>query len=163
MNIVNMLVLKKSRKPLKAGDVFVFKMPATPFFFGRVIRTDALIGPIRDNTLIYLYRASSPDKTKVPELSKNELLVPPIMTNRQAWLKGYFENVANRPLKPEELLESHCFFDDIWGRFYDDQNNELPGRIEPCGEYGLHSYRTIDDAVSKALGVKGSTERVHRP
>ena len=152
MNDVNMVVLKKSRKPPASGDIFAFSMPGTPFFFGRVIRTDALIGPMKNNTLIYIYRVSSPDKTKVPELNKNELLVPPIMTNRQPWLRGYFENIENRPLEPKNALEKHCFIDS-WGHFYDEQNNKLPDRVEPCGAYGLHSYRTIDDAVSKALGI----------
>lgn len=46
------------------------------------------------------------------------------------------------------LLPQRC-----GGRYFDENGNEVRGPIEPVGDYGLHSYRTIDDTVSEALGI----------
>lgn len=83
----------------------------------------------------------------------DRLLVSPIMTNKLPWSKGYFETLANVPLGEDDVLDQHCFLD--WtGRYYDENLNELPGPREPVGEYGLASFRTIDDEVSDALGFE---------
>lgn len=60
--------------------------------------------------------------------------------------------MATRSLAEGDVLKQHCF-KDSYGHYYDEQSRELPGRIEPCGVWGLHSYRTIDDDISDALGI----------
>ncbi len=104
--------------------------------------------------LIYVYRRcfvsrEPPDRSL---LSCNDLLVPPMMTNRLPWSRGYFETVGYWPLDTDDVLPQHCFFSPVRGRYFDEAVNELPGPVEPVGDYGLHSYRSIDDAVSEALG-----------
>jgi hypothetical protein len=78
------------------------------------------------------------------------LMVPPIMTNRLPWSKGYFENVDHWPFERGDVLEQHCFRRSN-GQYFDEANHELPGPVEPVGDWGLHSYRTIDDEISEAL------------
>jgi hypothetical protein len=39
------------------------------------------------------------------------------------------------------------------GVCFDEFAVRLARCIEPCGQLGLHSFRTIDDAVSEALGI----------
>ncbi len=153
MVITNMKVLKKSRKRPRPGDIFAFQVEEGLFRFGRVIRVDARIGPMEDCVLLYIYRASSVEKNRIPELGKDDLLVPPVMTNFLAWSKGYFEIVEHRPLVQEDVFPVHCFWSCANQRHYDDNNNELPRRSEPCGFYGLAGYGAIDDEVSNALGI----------
>ncbi|QGQ21151.1 hypothetical protein GC089_16365 [Cellulomonas sp. JZ18] len=152
----NLRVLKASRKKPRAGDLFVMQLPDGSHLFGRVISTDAQAGPSMPGAvLIYVYRQRFPGKD-VPDrsaLSRDHLLVSPMMTNHLPWSKGYFETVAHRPLEPGDVLPQHCFLSAARGRYFDERGNELPGPIEPVGDYGLHSYRTIDDAVSEALGL----------
>lgn len=150
---VNMRVLTKSRKRPKPGDIFVFQMPDGLFRYGRVIRTDAVIGGFPNCTLIYIYSATSATKLPVPRLTREQLLIPPIGTNRQPWLRGYFEMIGHAQLRPEDVLEVHCFLDPVWKRYVDADGRVLPEKHEPCGFDGLHSYRTIDDDVSRALGI----------
>jgi len=69
--------------------------------FGRVVRTDAKLLPIRDCILIYIYSVGASSKLPVPLLSKDALLVPPILTSRAPWLMGYFETLENEPLAAE--------------------------------------------------------------
>jgi len=143
--------LKKSRKRLKPGDVFVVQMKANEYRFGRVVSVTATCGSMKNCILLYFYRVSSSSKDRIPELDCHDLLFPPVFTNRLGWSRGYFETVENRELKVSDVLEKHCF-EHFTGRYFDEKGNEVH-RSDPCGEYGLHSYRTIDDAISEALGI----------
>jgi len=147
---MNMKVLKRQRK-LVVGDIFALQILPKQYHFGRIIRLDAKIVAFRDCILGYVYNATSDSKTDIPELSKNDLLIRPFMTNQQPWTKGYFEIVRREPLEPEDVLTPHCF--ELNGMFFDEYNNRLPERIEPCGFHGLGSYRTIDVEISRALGI----------
>ncbi len=156
----NLVILTPSRKRLRVGDVFVLKPKGHPYYFGRVIRLDA-IGLAGEAILIYVYDAKSDDECRIPQLDKRNLLIAPTMINRLPWSRGYFETVANVPLREEEILHPHCF-DDGWHHelfpespiiYRDEYGNRLSGRTEPCGIYGLGSYRTVDDDVSEALGI----------
>lgn len=152
---MNLAVLRKTRRAPEAGDVFVMQPPDGEFLFGRVISTEAEVGPMKGCVLIYVYRSRSRQKTPVPELLREDLLVPPVMTNKLPWTRGYFEHVENRPLALTDCLAEHCF-ERSWtspAQYYDDRGHRLSGPIPPVGEYGLQSYRTIDDKISKALGI----------
>ncbi|OFI37026.1 hypothetical protein BIU82_11495 [Arthrobacter sp. SW1] len=157
-SVTNLRVLKPSRKKPQPGDVFAFQLAEKPFLFGRVISTEVR-WTVAQNALpailIYIFRDQSLEKT-VPErvrLRPDRLLVSPMMTNRLPWSRGYFETLVNIPLAPEDVLPQHCFLSAWRGQYFDDHGVELPGPIEPVGDYGLHSFRTIDDEISDALGV----------
>jgi hypothetical protein len=85
-------------------------------------------------------------------MTTERLLVPPMMTNNLPWSRGYFQTLVNLPIEAGEALSRHCFRSSA-GRYYDELTNELPGAIEPVGEWGLASFRSIDDIVSSALGL----------
>jgi len=59
-------------------------------------------------------------------------------------------------LAVDDLVAQHCFLSAGRGRYFDEDFNELPGPVEPCGDWGLHGYRTLDDEVSDALGIPGA-------
>jgi hypothetical protein len=155
---LNMTKLKVSRKKPNPGDIFIFKIATEDHYrFGRVIRTEATIGGFEDVILIYIYYLTSSSKKIIPELDINHLLVPPIGTNRQGWLKGYFETVSYRPLDKEQLLPQHHFLD-FTGKYFDDNAQEVKLPVEPIGEWGIHSLGTIDNAISDALGIPWAEE-----
>lgn len=56
------------------------------------------------------------------------------------------------------FADQHCFLSASRGKYFDDQGHELPGPIEPVGDYRLHSLRTIDDEISDALGIPPAHE-----
>ena len=131
--------------------------PDGEFLFGRVVDTEAKIGPLLHCILIYVYRVRSRTTDIIPPLKREELLCAPMMTNRLPWSKGYFETVAHRALATDARLSKHCFRDSR-GLYFDEFGNQLPQAIEPVGQWGLNSFRTIDDEVSKALGLVLSPE-----
>ncbi len=149
---MNLTVLKKTRRAPEVGDIFVTCPPDGKYRFGRVIDTNADPLGVGGAVLIYLYQVAATAKTPVPALLRGQLLVPPIMTNKQPWTKGYFEHVENRPLSAMEVLPQHCF-KDTRGWYFDQEGKRLAGPVGPVGQWGLHSYRTIDDEISKALGI----------
>ena len=160
----NLEFLKKSRKRLKRGDIFVLKPKGHDYYFGRVIDTDAESGFGPGNAvLINIYNATSQDKNKITELDKNNLLIPPTMTNRLGWSRGYFENVGFRELTKDDVLDVHCFWAPPLkgfstgrlskGRYMNEKGEELDSPHEPIGLYGLGNHLTVDGDVSDALGI----------
>lgn len=145
----NLQVLKRSRREPEVGDVFVALPPDDLYLFGRVIRTDAL-GPM-EALLIYVYDLRSPTKEIPEQLSPERLLTPPAFTNALGWKHGRFETRDNVPLRPDDLLQQHCFY--AAGRYYDEDGQTLAEPTEPCGIGGVASYRMLDDRISDALNI----------
>jgi len=145
--------LNPSRKRLRAGDVFAAQLIDGRYVFGRVIRTDARVGPITDMNLVYVYRATSVHKQAPGGLSPRDLLVAPFIINRLPWSRGYFETVGNQPLKADEVLPKHCFYEPMTGRYVDELDNPLDGRSEPCGIAALNGFGSAGEAIAEALGI----------
>lgn len=151
----NLQILSPSRKSPKAGDIFVCRPAGCGYYFGRVVATDALIKTMKGCILLYIFNIESETGLPPGRLSVMQLLVPPLMTNRLPWSRGYFETVASRGFEPGERLPSHCFEEPLRKptRYWDEYNHEISQRHEPCGVHALDSFRTIDDAISQALGI----------
>ncbi len=126
------------------------------FLFGRVIRTDAVWtlaeGAGRAN-LLYIYADVQSEPPPPRDLSPDRLLLPPVLTNRLGWSRGYFETVEHRPLTKKDLLSRHCFRRPSTGVVYDDDGNEVADACMPIGDFALHSYSSMDDAISRALSL----------
>ncbi|MGD7708308.1 immunity 26/phosphotriesterase HocA family protein [Microlunatus sp. Y2014] len=152
----NLRVLQASRKKVRPGDVFAMQLPDRTYLFGRVIGADLEPprAPMPKAYLIYVYQGCS--QTIEPDLDAlvpDRLLLPPVFINRMPWTKGYFQTVANRDLAEGDLLPQHCFWDALRACYIDEQQNVLPREVPPCGDWGLSSYRWLDDQISDALGI----------
>lgn len=131
-------------------------LPDERYLFGRVINTEARVMSMVDVILVYIYRARA-ETPKLPnrrELRSDRLLVPPMMTNRLGWSRGLFETICNLPIEPGDVLDQHCFLDAFTGGYFDEVSNQVSGPVEPVGDFGLHSFRTMDAAISDALGIE---------
>lgn len=148
--------LRRSRKPLTAGDYFTLSIKGVGYFFGRVVvpslpeshpHTDAA-------TLICIYgiRSGEPQPS-IEKLTPYSLLIPPLFTNRRPWTMGFFRNVGNSPLREGDVLGQHCFYDIAFNKYVDEMGNVLPGRAEPCGTFGVASYSGISSKIGDALGL----------
>jgi Immunity protein 26 len=155
---MNLRVLKKSQRQPEVGDVFVMQLDGKNFLFGRVVSIDANPLGVGGGILIYIYRAKAPCKTSVPTLDRNCLLIPPLITNKLPWSRGYFEYIQARPIAMGDVLAHHHFWDPLRGVFRDEQGNVAPDPSEPCSTWGLHSFQTIDDELSKKLGLRLSVD-----
>lgn len=152
----NIKVLKRSRTKPEVGDVFAMQLPDDQYIFGRVVgaELEPPHAPMPLSYLIYVYSLRSTDRQPdLNVLQPDRLLLPPVFINRMPWTKGYFENVAHQGLEEHMLLQQHCFWDAARARYVDEQQNPLPREVPPCGDWGLSSYRWLDDQVSDALGI----------
>jgi len=153
---LNMKILRRSRKPVQPGDVFVLQILADQFHFGRVIQTD--INMMGKNVLVYIYHETNSDKRQIPVLDRQDLLVPPLIVGKFMWTRGYFETVSHRALSSEDVLPVHCFWtpsllDPTKIKYFDEDGKELRERVEPCGFHALSLEGSVDNQISDALGI----------
>lgn len=155
MHELNMRFLKKSRRRLQPGDVFCYSILPERYHYGRVICTDAMLGKsTRNLLLLYFYRATSSVLTEVPELNRDDLLIPPVLAVDRAWWDGYFMHVDHRDIKSEDRLAVNCFYWEFWNKYMDEYGHQLNARYEPCGFYGITGYGVIDRSICMALGLE---------
>lgn len=147
--------LTRSRKRVRAGDVFSLRPVGHDFFFGRVVDTDSTLGNWHGVLLVYIYDLTS-SRNELPSLDllrPPSLLLPPVGTGSQAWTRGFFETVGHVPLEPSDLLAQHCF--KVLGRdndvYVDERGCSLEQRTEPVGRYAFESYETIGDEILAVL------------
>jgi hypothetical protein len=152
----NLVRMKRCRKQPENGEFFYMQLPFAQYLFGRIIiaepRRELAPGPMCN--LIYIYNWQSPMPDPVySELRPDRLLIAPVWTNRLAWTNGLFQFIESRPLTKADLLPQHCFFDSLRDKYVDERGEQIPVRVDPCGLWGLVSYRWIDDHVSDAVGI----------
>lgn len=149
-----LVVQQPSRKRVVAGDIFTMRLVSGGCVFGRVISTGAVHGGVPGLILIYVYSGIAETAQAPCQFDKNRLLFPPLVTNRQGWLKGYFQTVEHRPLVSEDRFPVHCFQRRSFHgakSYFDEFDQPLPARLEPCGEYVVAGYSSIDRRIAKAL------------
>lgn len=155
----NLRVMRPSRRQPRPGDIFVYSFGEGLYRYGRVIRDDAVVGSqMRNLLLLYFFRALSRVRDDIPPLIPTELLTAPLFSNRQPWLRGYFQTIRSVPLGPLDVLPVHCFYNVDANRVgrdecYDEYHRPLSRRSEPSGPLELGSYFTIDDLLSHAAGI----------
>jgi hypothetical protein len=157
----------RGRRLAQVGDVFAVRRPAgasdpapaagsvavADALFGRVVSTDAIVGPTHGCALVYVYRPGG-------DLSRGRLLVAPMITTRAPWSHGYFEFVRSEPLLPGDFFERHCFRD-ARGSFLDEESRPLAALTEPVGEWRLFDrIDVIDEAIARALVAARETRVV---
>lgn len=131
-------------------------MKGGPFIFGCVVVADPGMSftPCPGRNLLYFYdhRGKSADPN-IELLNPNRLLIPPVWTNRRGWTMGYYRTIGRRRLLRSDYATQHCFSDSFFKRYVDERGSRLSRRTEPCGIWGIASYRWIDDRISEALGI----------
>lgn len=151
MSNTNMRKFSGSYSRPKVGDIFRIDFPEQ-HCFGRVISLDAEVGEVMPGAILLYFYQPGRDFSEPGALATSNLLIPPVMTNRRPWSMHYFKTVDNRPFGPGEILPRHCFRSPF-GKFYDEKSHQIFDPVEPIGDWGLHSFLTIDGQLSDALGI----------
>lgn len=150
----NIRVLKPYRGRIKVGDVFIVQMPDNTYVYGRVVEAEIEAAGFPNSYLVYFYAYRS-KKKGLPErrfLQADQLLLGPVFINRLPWSRGYFEKIGNVPLESGDRLKTECFWDAMTQKHLDIRGEPVRRPVKPYGDYGLSSYRTVDDKLSEALG-----------
>lgn len=156
----NIQKIARSGKPPEQDDLFAIRLSNGKHLFGQVILVDPprAQAPMPVSKLVYIfadqYESMSLENVN---LSADHLLLPPVWTNALGWTKGYFQKIDIGSSKIR--LKQHCFRRHD-GVYLDERGRRLLQRSEPCGEWGLASYRWIDDRISDALGIPRAPEEI---
>lgn len=139
----------------KDGQVFIISI-GEHVLPGRVIRTDAKSGPSMSGILTYVFQPVrpewSPDNGR-EDIRVDRLLIPPFLINQKPWSLRFFHRVAQLDsFGEDERLTLHCFRA-ANGTLTNELGEEVTQAVEPLGPWALDSYRTVDDALSDALGI----------
>ncbi len=123
-----------------AGDLFRVRGRR---LVGRVVSTTAVVGPTHGCLLIYVYADG--------RLSRESLLVPPMLTTRAPFSHGLFEPLRREPVAGHALAR-HVFRDGA-GHLLDEEGrpvaalSDLPAGT-PVGEYRLLGVEAIEAMLS---------------
>lgn len=126
-------------KEPRVGDVFEVRGRGSKRL-GRVVSTEAIVGPTHGCILVYVYAG--------PELSRDALLVAPMLTTRAPWSHGLFETVRSEPLLPGSFFERHCFR--AGERHVDEEGRPVKDATGPIGEYKLLDVDAIERVLASA-------------
>jgi hypothetical protein len=154
----NLQVIAPSRAKLRAGDLFVVQPANLGYLFGLVVDTDTRLGGFPGGVILaYIFAPlfATMDPPPPGEISPRRLLIPPFGINRLPWSRGYFHTVEHRALASGDVRPIHVFRDNFGGqdRYVDVDGIEVAKPDMPVGTFGLRSYRTVDDDISRVLGI----------
>jgi hypothetical protein len=129
-----------ARRAPRVGDLFTVRGRD---LVGRVVSTAAVVGPTHGCVLVYVYADA--------RLSRDALLVPPLLTTRAPWSRGLFVFLRAGALLPGQARERHAFRDEH-GRWLDEEGRPVSAPEEPSGEYRLFEVEGIEAMLAKAPG-----------
>lgn len=135
-------------REVQAGDIFACRPRGGRYVYGRLIVNDAAVSTFDRLCLVYIYRASSASLRRVPQLCRDELLIPPFLTGQLD--PTYFRPVKKRSLTDNDRLTQHCFLDSK-GVLHDEHNHLLTQATGQCGVYGALTSADINRILAGAL------------
>lgn len=151
---------KTSRRKTVPGDVFSIKIP-DGYLLGRVVANNAKSSPWDEPQLqlLYIYAGVRKDLKSVTaeDFRPPNLLIPPVLTNRMGWTRGYYETLTNIPLESADLLKRHVFREPGKQNYWDENSEPVEesdiSDASLVGLQALQSYFTTEDRISRALGL----------
>jgi hypothetical protein len=84
-------------------------------------------------------------------LSRDALLVPPLLTTRAPFSHGLFEPLRSESLAPGHALSRHSFRDTA-GHLLDEEGRPVQPGAEPVGEYRLLGVEALETLLAGAPG-----------
>lgn len=152
-NEINLRFQRKNRHKPQPGDIFVMQLKSERYLFGRIINNDFEADPLGDLVYIYAHQSDTPDVDS-SLLTKETLLLPPLLMNRLGFTRGYQTFVRNEPLVPGDTFDPGCFYDPTRGRYQGTDNRILAEPVRPIAVQTVRNYRAMDDGISEALGIE---------
>lgn len=146
---------KGTRRMPQVGDVVALELARDPhrgrFIHAAVARADLeFLGPGHGRYfLLYIHSSLSDSPENVPRIGRDSLLVPPIVTVRQGWLRGAFIPVGRQ--EELEVPPVHSFYKVSSDTFVDEGWAPLAGPIGDVGWAGVWRYQGVGELIMNAL------------
>ncbi|EMS8291121.1 hypothetical protein WK688_000904 [Salmonella enterica] len=144
------------RKWPKEGDVFYFRLSDGRFGHGMVALGKIDVGPFKNAIVIYIYKHLLESIDTEINLDKNELLLPPIITDGSCWKKGVFTTYKRQKLTDMDVYPCHFFKNSIRNEIYD-QHGNMVGHIDdniPLGKEAIQFYNGVIKSIENEINNK---------
>jgi hypothetical protein len=82
-----------------------------------------------------------------------DLLIPPVFTNKLGWTRGFFQPHGKPGLGEAEDPGQYWFLDVLRNQYRNVRGAQRETVDGVVGSWGLASYLMIDDLLSDALGI----------
>ena len=149
-------VIKRTKKPISSGDVFILCPRIGIYFYGKVLQDHIL--HINNDTfvngknVIFIFRCKSTQPTMDNfNPNYNELLIQPAIVDESYWHRGFFYTISNKPITEEELRLDYGFYAiNIMSGYYCKANGELLAqRPKILGTFGITTITGIASQIEK--------------
>ncbi|KLG17861.1 hypothetical protein YA52_15810 [Enterobacter roggenkampii] len=136
---------EKQKKWPKEGDVFYFQLNDGRLGYGMVSLGKIDIGPFKNAIVIYIYDYFTSSLQEDAVLAKDNLLLPPIITNNSCWKNGYFVTFKTIETSEVDILPQHYFKNPVRNKIYDQHGVAIDSPIEniPIGEESIQFYKSV--------------------
>ncbi|MCC5619692.1 hypothetical protein LC605_32640 [Nostoc sp. CHAB 5836] len=152
----NLMIIRKTRHKPANGDLFAGNILGKRWILGRVIESNfTRVGSDRC-VLLYIYSRKFDNPFDVSFPIEPLLILPPIlMTSNMMWTMGYFFYIQNKKITNDEIIGRHIFKSMSINKYVNEcgQKMEEPGAGELVGEDAFYGWASLDDEISRALGV----------
>ncbi|NIF22095.1 Imm26 family immunity protein [Candidatus Pantoea multigeneris] len=135
------------------GDVFYFKLSDGRFGYGMVSLGKIDVGPFKNAIVIYIYDSFTLSPDENITLKKEDLLLPPIITNASCWKNGYFVTLKKLGSNRLDVYHEHYFKNPIRNKVYNHNGieTELPIDNIPVGEESIQFHKSVINSIEYAL------------
>lgn len=152
-----LLPIKRSRKAVQTGDVFVIQPKEGLYIYGKVLNAN-IEQPLDEHKqfegshVIVISRIKS-DKIEMlnKDIDYSKLLTKPQIVIKGCWTQGYFYTVGNQPLNDLEENLDYGFFDTVRLKYRKETGEVLNYRPKLLGTYALGSFGAVAYDVKTEL------------
>lgn len=154
-------LIKRKRKEINEGDVFVLSPKEGLYFYGKVL--EAKTNYIHKDSFMYGQYVIFIFKCKTNSISMEnfkpnygELLIPPAIVDKGYWTQGLFYTIGNIPLTEEEKNLDYGFYSAMFGEFFKADGTLINKKPKIYGLKGISTRSAIATEVASELIINPS-------
>ena len=140
---------EKQKKWPKEGDVFYFQLNDVRLGYGMVALGKIDVGPFKNAIVIYIYDYFTSSLQEDAVLAKDNLLLPPIITDNSCWKNGYLVTLKTIETSEVDILPQHYFKNPVRNKTYDQHGVPIESPTEniPVGEESIQFCKSIIKSI----------------
>lgn len=140
---------ERQKKWPKQGDFFYFQLNDGRLGYGMVSLGKIDVGPFKNAIVIYIYDYFTSSLQEDAVLAKDNLLLPPIITDNSCWKNGYFVTFKTIETSKVDILPQHYFKNPVRNKIYDEHGVTIDSPTEniPIGEESIQFYKSVIKSI----------------